>query len=137
MAKKFLRRWWNKKSRLGKGRKNKQKWRRPKGRHNKMRENRKGYAKVVNIGYGNKAKERIDIKKIAHIKNIKELLKLKKGEKAIIGKIGKKNKIDIARKAAELNIKIVNLNAQKFLKRIEKSHKKDEKKEEAKGEKKK
>jgi len=126
MAKKFLRRWWNKKSRLGKGRKNKQKWRRPKGRHNKMRENRKGYAKVVNIGYRKKTKERIDIKKTAHIKNIKELLKLKKGEKAIIGKIGKKKKIDIAKKAAELNIKIINLNAQKFLKRIEKSGKKEE-----------
>ncbi|MBI2046785.1 50S ribosomal protein L32e [Candidatus Pacearchaeota archaeon] len=127
MAKKFLRRWWNKKSRLGKGRKNKQKWRRPKGRHNKMRENRKGYAKVVNIGYRKKTKERVDITKTAHIKNIKELLKLKKGDKAIIGKIGKKKKIEIAKKAAELNIKIINLNVQKFLKRAEKSGKKDEK----------
>ena len=127
MAKKFLRRWWNKKSRLGKGRKNKQKWRRPKGRHNKMRENRKGYAKVVNIGYRKKAEERINLTKIAHIKNIKELLKLKKGDRAIIGKIGRRNKIDIAKKAAELNIKIINLNVQKFLKRAEKSGKKDEK----------
>lgn len=136
MAKKFLRRGWNKKSRLGKGRKNKQKWRRPKGRHNKMRENRKGYSKVVNIGHRKKAEERVDIAKIAHIKNARELLRLKKGDKAIIGKIGKRKKIEIAKKASELGIKITNLNVQKFLKRAEKSGKND-KKEETNGEKKK
>ena len=49
--KKFLRRTWNRYSKLGKRRKKKQVWRRPTGRDNKMREKRRGYPAVVSLGY--------------------------------------------------------------------------------------
>ncbi|HLD37054.1 MAG TPA: eL32 family ribosomal protein [Candidatus Nanoarchaeia archaeon] len=118
MAKKFLRRGWNKKSQLGRGRKNKQKWRKPKGRHNKMREKRKGYAKTVSIGYGKPKKERA--KTLKTVRNVKDITKMKKGETATLSKVGRKNRIEIARKAEELGIKICNLNVRKFLDEAEK-----------------
>ena len=82
--KKFLRRTWDRYSKLGKKRKKKQKWRNPKGRDNKMRERRRGYPKVVSIGY----KKPVSKKPIL-IKNVSELERVKNKE-VILGKIGKK-----------------------------------------------
>jgi ribosomal protein L32E len=118
MTAKFVRRGWKKYSKLGLRRKNKQVWRRPHGRDNKMREKRGGYAPVVSIGYRGKktARGKIDNKNVVMIQNVNELLRIKKGEIAIIGKIGKKKRLEIAKKAKEEKILIYNLNLNKFLK---------------------
>jgi large subunit ribosomal protein L32e len=126
MTAKFLRRTWNKYSKLGLRRKKKQVWRRPHGRDNKMREKRKGYGPVVSIGYRNEKATRgkINDKNAVLVKNLNELLKLKAGEIAILAKIGKKKRIEIAKKAKENKILIYNLNADKFLEEENKENKK-------------
>jgi len=111
---KFLRRNWSKHSRLGKRRKKKQVWRAPKGRHSKTREKRKGYPIKVMIGFKQPKKP-----KQVMINNIKKLEKLKGGETIIISKMGKKKKIEIAKRAKEKGIIIQNLNVNKILKEIE------------------
>jgi large subunit ribosomal protein L32e len=125
---KFLRRTWNRYVKLGKGRKKKQKWRNPTGRDNKMREKRKGYPVVVSIGYKKpkKLRETIENKNPILIMNIKDLEKIGKNEIAIVGKIGKKKKIELAKKAKEMKIEIHNLNVKKFLKNIESEKEKAE-----------
>jgi len=122
MTKKFLRRTWNRFSKLGRKRKNKQKWRRPTGRDNKMREKRKGYPKIVSIGYKNPAKEKPIV-----VKNISELDKVKRKD-IIVGKVGKKKKLEIAKKAKEMNLQISNLNVEKFLKNFTKVNEKTKEK---------
>lgn len=119
---KFIRRNWTKVSRLGRKRKKKQIWRAPKGRHSKTREKRKGYPIKVMIGFKKERKKRGLIKneKPVLISNLKELEKIKKGEIAIIAKVGRKKKIEIARKAKEKGIPIYNINVNKILKKIEK-----------------
>ena len=111
---KFLRRTWSRYAKLGKGRKKKQVWRRPTGRHNKMREKRKGSAAVVSIGY--RSNRKLRDRKIIKINNVKDLEKMKKNEVAIIGGIGKRKKIEVAKKAKEMKIEIYNMNPEKFLK---------------------
>lgn len=114
MVKKFLRRTWKRYSKLGRKRKKKQTWRSPKGRHSKTREKRKGYPKIVSIGYKENEKIR---KKPKVVRNIRELEKAQKDETIIIGNIGKKKKIEIVKRAKEIRIKISNLNIEKFLKK--------------------
>ena len=109
---KFLRRSWDRYSKLGRKRKKKQVWRRPTGRDNKMRERRRGYPARVSIGY--KKSERKEKQTI--IKNIEDLKRIEKNSMVIIGHVGKKKKIDIAKKAREGKIKITNLNIDTFLK---------------------
>jgi len=109
---KFLRRTWSRYSKLGKGRKKKQKWRRPTGRDNKMRENKKGHPKVVSVGFrkSNKLKEE---NKLITVKNLGELEKVKKGSKIILGHVGKKKKTELMKKAKEMNISIKNIGKKK------------------------
>lgn len=128
---KFQRRTGSRFSKLGKGRKKLQKWRKPTGRDNKMREKRKGYPKVVQVGYKQDVKVRgeIEEKKPVMIMNVKSLDKIKENEIGIIGKVGNKKKIEIAKVVKEKKIEIHNLNTKKFLKQMEKIKKqKDEKK---------
>lgn len=126
---KFLKRTWNRYSKLGKGRKKKQVWRRPKGRDNKMREKRKGYPIVVSVGYKKKKSER---KNIRVVRNIEDLEKTEKNDMIIIGDIGKKKKIEIAKKAIKMKIPIQNINIKKFLKKSEKQKETEQKKTEKK-----
>lgn len=121
--KRFLRRSSDMYSKLGLRRKNKQKWRKPKGRDNKMREKRKGYPAVVSIGYkkNNDSRELINDKKPVKIVKPEEIEKLSKNEIAVIGRVGKKRRIEIAEKAKEKGIEIQNLNPKKFLKKTKKS----------------
>jgi large subunit ribosomal protein L32e len=132
----FLRKDSHKMSKLGKRRKNKQKWKKPTGRDNKMREKRKGYGAVVSLGYRTDKDIRgmVKEKQPVQVENIKQLEKLKENEIAILGRVGQKKKIEIAKKAKELNIEIANLNVKKFLKEVEnkKLKKKDDKKTESK-----
>jgi len=133
---KFLRRTSNRYSKLGKGRKKKQKWRKPRGRDNKMREKRKGKPAVVSIGYKKKLRGIIKNKKPIMVRNIKDFEKVKKNEIAVMGNIGKKKKIELAKKAKDMKIQIHNLNIEKFLKENIKKQKTDEKKSEISGKKK-
>ena len=121
----FLRRTSNRYSKLGKGRKKKQIWRRPTGRDNKMRERRRGYPAKVSIGYKKAEKEKGII-----IQNPKELERIDKKSIITVGNVGKKKKIEIAKKAKELKIQLSNLNVNIFLKKNK--PKKKEKKEESK-----
>lgn len=122
MAKKFLRRIWGRYSKLGKRRKKKQVWRKPTGRDNKMREKRKGYPAVVSVGYKQDKKLRGSIKNKTPIliQNAKGLESIKKNELVIVGNVGKKKKIEIAKKAKEMKIEIHNLNIKTFLKKFDK-----------------
>lgn len=114
---KFLRRSADRYSKLGKGRKKKQRWKKPTGRDNKMREKRRGYPAVVSIGYGSaEKKEQIVVNNLKDLENAK-------GE-VVLGKIGKKKKIEFVKKAKEKGIKFSNLNIEKFLKEIEAEEKK-------------
>jgi len=121
MKRKFLRRIWSRHSKIGRKRKKKQVWRKPKGRDNKMREKRRGYPVVVSVGYKTKRElsGKVNGKKPVIINNVKELGMLKENQVAIIGKVGEKKKIEIAKKAMEKNIFIKNLNPKSFIKKVE------------------
>lgn len=113
----FIRRSWDRFSRLGKRRKKKQVWRRPTGRHNKMRDKKRGYPPLVSIGYRSKKEERGKIEKMTPIRvnNLKDLEKIKKDNIISIGRMGKKKKIELCKKAQEKGIKIYKINLRKFL----------------------
>lgn len=115
--KKFLRRASDRYSKLGLRRKSKQRWRKPKGRDNKMREKQKGYPAVVSIGYRKDKTERglVDEKQPVQVLRAEELDKLEKNQIAVIGRVGKKRRLDIAEKAKQKNIPIQNLNTKRFL----------------------
>jgi len=112
---KFLRRSWRMYSKLGKRRKSKQVWRKPKGRDNKMREKRKGRSPVVSIGYKTKRGER----KVIVVNTLKDLEMAKKYEVVHMGRVGKKKKLEILKKAKENKINFSNFNAGRFLKKNE------------------
>jgi len=101
VRRKFLRSKWRTASKLGKGRKKKQKWRKPKGRDTQMRLQKKGNPRIVKVGY---KKQKKKVEKVEVIKNINELLKTKSKE-IIIGKIGNKKKIEIIKKVIKLHKK--------------------------------
>ncbi len=115
---KFLRRSSKRYKKLGRGRKKKQKWNKPKGRDNKMREKRRGCPVVVSIGYrtGKRLRGTLQGKKPIIVKNISDLKKIQENEIAVMGRIGKKRKIEIAQKAKEMKISFFNLNLKKTLK---------------------
>jgi ribosomal protein L32E len=118
---KFLRRDAARYSKFGNGRGKKAKWRKPTGRDNKMREKRKGYQTLVSIGFGT-----IEKPTPITIFNAKELTKVNKNSVLLLGKVGKKKQIEIAKKAKELGLKFTNLNVDSFLKKLNKEEKKNE-----------
>ncbi len=119
---KFLRRTWSRYVKLGRKRKKKQNWRKPRGRDNKMREKRRGYPAVVSIGY-KKPRE----KKFPIIRNMNDLIKISGKEEIILGKMGRKKKIEIAKKSAEKGIKIRNINLKKITEKKENTNKETKK----------
>jgi len=118
MVKKFIRRTSNRYSKIGLRRKKKQIWRKPTGRDNKMREKRRGYPAVVSLGYRTEKKTRgmVAGKEKVEVKSIKDIEKVKKGQIAVVGRMGKKKKIELAKKAKAKGIEIHNLNIRKLLK---------------------
>ena len=122
----FLRRDASRFLKFGKGRGKKAKWRKPTGRDNKMREKRKGYPAVVSIGYMKDSKIRGKIEEKTHTKvfNIKDLESLNEEEIGVLGNVGIKKKIEIAKYAKDKKIKLKNLNAEAFLKKLDKKIKK-------------
>ena len=113
MSKKFTRRVSFRHSKLGKGRKKKQIWRRPTGRDNKMREQRKGKPPVVKIGYKQTQSEKMKV-----VRSMKDIENLKRGQKVVLGNIGAKKKMEIVKKLDEMKIEITNLNVKRFLKHV-------------------
>lgn len=115
---KFLRRKPTAYSKLGNRRKKKQVWRKPTGRDNKMREKLKGRPAVVSIGYRTDkiARGMIEEKQPVYVENVSQLKRLRENEVPILGSVGIKKKIEIAKFAEKSNIKIHNLNVKKFLK---------------------
>lgn len=111
VVRKFLRRTWTRYSKLGRKRKNKQRWRKPIGRHNKMRLKRKAYPAVVGIGYRQQKKEIL-----MKVNNLSDLEKTTKGQTIIIGKIGQKKKLEIMNEATKKGIKVYKINTHKFIK---------------------
>lgn len=116
--KKFLKRDSSRFSKFGKKRKKMQKWKRPKGRDNKMREKRRGYPVVVSVGYkqSKETRKKINGKSPVRVLSVKEVKSLNKENVVIIGNVGKKKKMEIAKIAEEKGIEILNLNVKKFLK---------------------
>lgn len=116
---KFLRRDAKRFLKFGKGRGKNAKWRKPTGRDNKMREKRKGYPSVVSVGYSKdkKLRGKINEKEPVEIFNIKDLVNLNENQIGIVGNVGKKKKMEIAKYANEKKIKLKNLNASAYLKK--------------------
>ena len=107
---KFLRNDWHKKIRLGRKIKKKRKWHGAKGRQNKLRLNRKGHQQRPKVGWGadKNSKGFVQGVEAIRVENVKEIMSIKKGAGIIIGKIGKKKRLQIIKKANEMKIKILN-----------------------------
>jgi ribosomal protein L32E len=98
----FLRRDWHKRTRFM--RKKKMKWRNVRGMDNKIRLGFKGYARRVKVGWGSKKKNGpLSIR----VENLTELQKIK-NHPIVIGKVGKKKREEIIKKAAEMKLTILN-----------------------------
>ena len=118
----FVRKDSFKMSKLGKQRKKKQKWRRPRGRHSKLREKRTGHMIQPSIGWSSPRAVRglTGEAKPKLIFNVADMDDLKANEIAIMGKVGKKKRIEIAEKAVAENKLILNVDVKKFLEQIKK-----------------
>jgi ribosomal protein L32E len=113
-------------SKLGLRRKKKQKYRKGKGLDNKVRLKMKGHLKNVSIGFRSEKRTRDKINRLGKVKieSIEDLKKIKEGDIGVLAKMGNKKKIEIAKKAQELKISLVNLNPNKFLSKIEEERRK-------------
>jgi ribosomal protein L32E len=113
-------------SKLGVRRKNKQIYRKSKGRDNKIRLHMKGHVRKVKIGFKN-AKTGQDLikgKKVVMILNVNDLKKIEEGMIGIVGSIGTRKKKEVAEQVIKDKIKLINLDAEKFLKDLEEKMKK-------------
>jgi large subunit ribosomal protein L32e len=128
MAKRFLRNKWRTYSKLGRGRKKKQKYRKSKGIDNKMRLKMKGNPRNISIGFRKEKAKRDIIKgrKTVLVKNIQDIKRLDKSEIGIVANIGDRKKKEIAEYLQKNKIEVLNLNPEKELKKIE--EKKEERK---------
>jgi len=136
--KRFLRSTWGNCSRLGRRRKNKQKYRKAKGEDNKMRLKIKGHPRNVSIGFSSsrKTRHKIQNSEPVLVHNVEGLKKIKKGQIGVLAKVGDKRKTEIAKYLKENKIKIRNMDPEKFLEKIDKKIQEAKKKKEAKSKKK-
>ncbi len=91
----------------------KSRWRKPRGIDNKKRIRKKSHGKNVKIGYKNDAKRRNlhpSGKEEVRVFNVQEVESLK-GRDVVVriaGQVGKKKRIEIMKKAEELNLRVLN-----------------------------
>ncbi len=136
---KFLRIGYTQYSKLGLRRKKKQKYRKAKGGENKVRLKMKGHLRNVSIGFRSEKKTRGLVNGLMPIRisSVEELKKLKKNEIGVAAKIGNKKKIEVAEYALKNNMRLINLNAKKFLEKTEEERKKSKEEKAKRSEKKK
>ncbi len=100
------------------------KWRKPKGIHSKIRHHFKGRRKMPSPGYKSPA----EVKglhssglKIVNILSLDDLKNINKTTEGIVvsKKVGARKKIEIFRKAKELDLKVLNINIDLHIKKIE------------------
>lgn len=115
MTKRFLRSDTRRHLRLGKKRRKNQTWRAPRGRHSKIRRKRRNYPAMPGIGYKSPShlSGRIKGLKPVLVHNISGLNNISKDSIIIIARVGAKNKIEIIKKANEMNLKIFNIGGKK------------------------
>lgn len=127
---KFIRQQWSSFLRLGKRSKKKRVWRRAKGNQSKVRLKIKGHAKKVDIGYRMPKKLRNFVKGLKPI-FVEKIEDLKKVGKDCIGvvpkKFGTRKRLEIAKEANELGIKL-NFDTKKFIEKFGNGKKTEEKK---------
>ena len=125
MAKKrnptFLKEGYTDFSKLGLRRKKLLKYRKARGGDNKMRKGMKGHLRNVTIGFRGDNKDRYLISGLmpVMIYNLNDLKNIKKGEIAVLAKVGNKNRLEIAEYSMKHNVKVHNLKNEKFMKKIE------------------
>ena len=106
---------------LGSRQKSMRKYKRATGRHNKTRQKWRSRPPMVEIGYKNEKSGRglISGKTPVWVFNLKDLEKAGKDSIIIIGKIGAKNKMQIAKEIEKRKLEVFNLNTAKFIKENE------------------
>jgi len=127
----FVRQDFHKKKRLSES------WRRPKGHHSKMREMRGGHPPLVKPGYRTpkELRNKIDGFDIVIVHNVDELKNVDpKKQFVVVSKVGLKKKAEILKECNKKKIKVLNLNADKVLKKVEEKLKSKEEKEKKKSE---
>ncbi len=112
-------------SKLGVRRKKKVKYRFPNGRDNKIRLNYAGRLRKVKVGFKNENDGRhlVNGKKVIMIYNVADLKKIVEGCIGIIGKVGDRNKKDIAEYVVKNKIELFRFDAKKFLEGLDKKMK--------------
>lgn len=101
---------------------NNSKWRKPKGIHSKMRHHRRGKRKLPSPGYGAPAKVRgfhASGAKPMSVENESQIPESREYGVIIPGKVGMRKKAAIIKKANEKGISILNINAEEFMKSLE------------------
>src|SRR3989338_8406987 len=98
-------------------------WRRPKGHQSKLRKSKGGSGMLVSIGYGTKHSERHVISgiKYAIVSNINQLGTTDAKAVIISSGTGAKKSIEIASRAKELGIKVLNMKKVRKSIKVEKS----------------
>ena len=102
---------------------NNSKWRKPKGIHSTMRHHRMGKRKLPSPGYGAPAKVRgfhaLGLKPMI-VENESQIPESREYGVIISGKVGMRKKAAIIKRANEKGINILNINAEDFMKNLEK-----------------
>jgi ribosomal protein L32E len=107
---KFYRKDWYRKSRTGKGRKKKLKWRAGKGKRNKIRLRKAGRMPSPQVGWGEKKEllGRIQGLIPVRVEHVSELQNLGKENGVIIARVGRKRREELTKIAKEKNLVILN-----------------------------
>ncbi len=100
------------------------KWRKPKGIHSKIRHHFKGRRKMPSPGYKSPAEVsglHSSGLKIVRVFSLDDVSKIKNGAEGIVisKSVGSKKRLELLKKAKELNITVLNLNAEEHIKKIE------------------